>query len=180
MDDIQFNLEGLDSLLGKLEAVQYDVKRKGGRSALRKAAKLVAEKVKAAAARIDDAATRENISKNITIRWSNKTFKRTGDLGFRVGILGGARVPAKRVRKRGTATLDELGEFAGAGSKNPGGDTFHWRFIEFGTQKVAAQPFMRPALASSVDEATNAFIKNYELAIDRALKKAAKKAARGA
>lgn len=31
------------------------------------------------------------------------------------------------------------------GKKNAEGDAFYWRFVEFGTSKVAAQPFMRPA-----------------------------------
>jgi HK97 gp10 family phage protein len=32
-----------------------------------------------------------------------------------------------------------------------GGDTRHWRYIEFGTESIAAQPFMRPALASNAE-----------------------------
>ena len=34
-DGVEFDIKGLDSLLGKLAAVTYDLKRKGGRSALR-------------------------------------------------------------------------------------------------------------------------------------------------
>jgi HK97 gp10 family phage protein len=45
-DGVEFSIVGLDSLLGKLEAISYDVKRKGGRSALRKAAQVVAEKAR--------------------------------------------------------------------------------------------------------------------------------------
>lgn len=37
-DGASFSLTGLDELLGKLDAMDYDTKRKGGRFALRKAA----------------------------------------------------------------------------------------------------------------------------------------------
>jgi len=161
MDDIQFNLEGLDSLLGKLEAVQYDVKRKGGRSALRKAAKLVADKAKAGALRMDDPGTGRSIADNIGLRWNGRLFKRTGDLGFRVGVQYGAVIKGD----------------PDTSSNSP---TPHWRLLEFGTEKMAARPFMRPALASNIDAATNEFVTQYEKAIDRAIKRAAKKAAQGA
>lgn len=45
-NEVEFSITGLDSLLGKFEAISYDVKRKGGRSALRKAAQLIAGKMK--------------------------------------------------------------------------------------------------------------------------------------
>jgi len=32
-------------------------------------------------------------------------------------------------------------------SLNKGGDTFYWRFLEFGTKSIKARPFMRPAMA---------------------------------
>lgn len=174
-DTAEFKLEGLDSLLGKLESISYDMKKKGGRAALRKAAAAISAKVVAGAKRVDDSGTAEDISKNISIRWNGRMFKRTGDLGFRVGVLGGARQYANtrdnvRAGKAGKA-------YKTPGSKeNPGGDTWYWRFVEFGTSKVAARPFMRPALAESIAEATAVFISEYEKAIDRAIKRAAKTA----
>ena len=37
-DTVEFSIAGLDSLLGKLDSITDDVKRRGGRAALRKAA----------------------------------------------------------------------------------------------------------------------------------------------
>jgi HK97 gp10 family phage protein len=48
--------------------------------------------------------------------------------------------------------------------------------LEFGTEKMAASPFMRKALADHISEVTNTFITEYEKAIDRAIKRAAKAA----
>jgi HK97 gp10 family phage protein len=170
-DSVKFQLKGVDALVSKLEAISYDVKRKGGRAALRKAAAVISQKVKEGAMRVDDSATPEDISKNITLRWNGRLFKRTGDLGFRIGVLGGA----KQYNNMHTRKGGRRGTYAVGGSHdNPGGDTFYWRFVEFGTSRVAARPFMRPAMAQSISEATDTFIAEYEKAIDRAIKRAAK------
>lgn len=157
-DGVEFSILGLDSLLGKLSEVSVDVRHKGGRAALRKAAQVVVQKAKAGAERIDDKATGRSISDNIALRWNGRLFKRTGDLGFRIGVLHGA------VLKDG-------------GDLSSNAPTPHWRLIEFGTEKMPAAPFMRPALADSISEATNTFVTEYEKAIDRAIRRAAKKAA---
>ncbi|MGA4455345.1 HK97-gp10 family putative phage morphogenesis protein [Pseudomonas fortuita] len=158
-DGVEFSILGLDGLLGKLSAVSVDVRHKGGRAALRKAAQVVVQKAKEGAERIDDKATGRSISDNIALRWNGRLFKRTGDLGFRIGVLHGA------VLKDG-------------GDLSTNAPTPHWRLIEFGTEKMPAAPFMRPALADSISEVTNTFVTEYEKAIDRAIRRAAKKAAR--
>ena len=160
MDDIEFSITGLDSLLGKFEEISYDVKRRGGRSSLRKAAMIVVQKGKEGAHRVDDAETGRSIADNIALRWNGRLFKQSGDLGFRIGVLHGA------VLKSG-----------GDLSKNA--PTPHWRLLEFGTEKMRAQPFLRSALADHISEVTDTFVTEYEKAIDRAIKRAKKKAAKG-
>lgn len=178
-DTVDFSITGLDSLLGKLDAVNYDVKRKGGRSALRKAAQVVAARVKDGARSVDDPATAEMIAENVAVRWSNRRFKRTGDLMFRVGILGGAKQYAntrENVRKgRAGQTYKTGGD-----KRNPGGDTWYWRLVEFGTEKVPARPFMRPAMEQSMGEATAVFVQAFERSINSSIRRAAKRAAKGA
>jgi len=159
-DSLDFSLTGLDSLLGKLEAVSYDVKRRGGRSALRKAAQIVAEKAKEGARRVDDSQTGRSIADNVALRWNGRLFKRTGDLGFRIGVLHGA------VLRNG-------------GDLSSNAPTPHWRLLEFGTEQMRAQPFMRSALADNISAVTTEFLSQYEKALDRAIKRAAKKAAAG-
>ena len=112
---------------------------------------------------MNDPATPKEIAKNIAIRWSGKHFKSTGELMFRVGVLGGAK---------GFAAAS--GEVKGRGKGNPGGDTYYWRFLEFGTSKMAAQPFLRDAIESNQSEAISEFVNQYNIAIDRAIKRAAK------
>ena len=157
-DVVEFKIEGLEALQLKLQAVSVDMQKKGGRFALRKAAQVIRDKAIQNASAIDDPESRESISKNITERWNGRLNKKSGgnDLGFRVGVLGGAKDPGKE------------------DSKNPGGTTFHWRFIEFGTAKMAAKPFMRPALEQSQGQVVDTFVAQYSKALDRALAKAKK------
>jgi len=155
-DGVDFNLTGLDSLLGKLDGISDDLRRKGGRAALRRAGNVIVNKAKANAKRLDDPETGRSIADNVAIRWNNRLFKQTGNLGFRVGVLHGA-VLKKHPDKAVNAP------------------TPHWRLLELGTENMRAQPFMRPAADSSIDEVVNTFTTEYEKSIDRAVKRAGKK-----
>lgn len=154
-DNFQFTLKGVEELNKKLANISKDMKLKGGRFALRKAANVVADRVKQNAAALDDPETAESIFKNVAVRWAPKHFRATGDLKFRVGIMGGAG---------GNKTSEQL-------SGLPGLDTRHWRHKEFGAEKMPAQPFMRRALPETAEKAADTFIAQYKKSIDRALKK---------
>lgn len=162
-DGVQFSIIGLDSLLGKLGEVSHDVKRRGGRAALRKAAQLIRDAAKQNAERVDDAETGRKISTNIAERWNGRLFKRTGNLGFRVGVLTGS------IRHMKKGNPDE-----GAGGPTP-----HAMLVELGTEKARAQPYLRPAMENNINAATDAFVREYEKALDRALARAKKKAVKG-
>ncbi len=66
------------------------------------------------------------------------------------------------------AVLPKPGEAVDTGA---GGPTPHWRLLEFGTEQMAARPFMRPALADNIQQVTDVFVREYSKAIDRAIKK---------
>lgn len=151
----EVKMNGVDALVKKLEALKYDVRYKGGRFALRKAAQVIRDAVKQSAQRLDDAETGRKIADNVSEKWNGRVYKATGDLGFRVGIDQGA------VLSKGGNT--------DAGAKGP---TPHWRLLEFGTEKMVAKPFFRPAAEGSVQAAADEFIRQYDAAIDRALRKA--------
>lgn len=151
-------LKGLDSLLKKIESVKYEAKRKGGRFALRKAAQVMRDEARRGAQQIDDPATGRSIANNIVERWNGRMFKRTGDLGFRVGVQGGAVLPKKG------EPVDKS-----AGAVSPA-----WRLVEFGTSKMRAQPFFRRAGERSAQRATDVFIQEFGKSLDRAIKKAGK------
>lgn len=149
-DDIEFSLVGIDSLIGKLETVTKDLKKKGGRAALRKAAAVVVKEARQNAKRLDDPETGRSIAKNIAARWNGRVFKKTGDIAFRIGVLHGA-------------VLKDHPD------KSKNAPTPHWRLLEFGTEKMPAHPFLRPAIDSTMDKVVNTFLTEYEKALDKAL-----------
>lgn len=148
MAEFEITTTGLDELNAKLTSITEDMRKKGGRYALRKAAQIIQKDAQQRARQFDDPSTPENISENIAIRWNGKLYKRRGDIGFRIGVRGGARPQDSNLA--------------------------HWRLVEFGTSKAAAKPFMRPALQENIANATNEFVTQYNKAIDRALKRAKK------
>ncbi|WP_193090861.1 HK97-gp10 family putative phage morphogenesis protein [Halomonas colorata] len=188
-DPVALNVDGLEPLLARMDNIGYDLRKKGGRFAMRKAANLIRDRARQNAQAIDDPSTANSIADNIVVRFSPKDFRQRGDLVFRVGVLGGAK---------GYAAAS--GEVKGKGKENPGGDTYYWRFIEFGRGPVKApegenlanaqsgeffggdvgpapaQPFMRRALSENIQDATNEFINQYNKSLDRALKKQAREA----
>lgn len=158
MADFSVKMTGVDEIAKKLEGLKYDMAKKGGRFALRKAAQVIRDAARQGAQRVDDSETGRSIARNITEKWNGRLNKRTGDLGFRVGVSQGAVLPKKG------ETPDE----------STSGPTPHWRLLEFGTEKMRARPFMVPAIESSAQQATDTFITEFDRAIERALKKAGK------
>ncbi len=59
------------------------------------AAMVALNAAKAGAEKIDDPGTGRSISDNIVLRWNGRLFKQSGDLGFRIGVLHGAVLPAR-------------------------------------------------------------------------------------
>lgn len=160
-DSLDYEISGLQELRDKLTKLSDTTQGKGGSFALRKAANLVRDVAINNARVIDDPKTSPKISENIAVRKSSKRSTAKGDIKFRVGVLGGAR------------DYSAYGEITTGknASQNPGGDTFYWRFIEFGTQKQPARPFMQPALQQNIGPATDMFIHEWGKAADRAIKR---------
>lgn len=156
-----FELQGMDALRKKLRALPKELQARGFRSAMRKATNVVRDAAIANAAGLDDPETGERIADNIAVRFSPKEYKRNGDVVFRVGVLGGARKPGAGGKLR---------------VKQKGGPTWYWRFLEFGTSKIAARPFMRPALSQNVGKATDVAVLELNKAIDAAVRKVGGKA----
>ena len=153
-------IKGLDEIMAKLKQLPDRVGRNAMKRALRQGARPIRDAARANAKQFDDPATSENISKNIVVQSANRRReKQEGGPVMRVGVLGGAR------------DMRAHGEFKGAGKSNPGGDTFYWRFLEFGTSRMAARPFMRPAMAAAGDKALEATVAAMKAETDKELAK---------
>lgn len=151
--DVTVKIEGLADIDRKLKLLPEKLGRNALKRALRKGANVIKKQAQANAMTIDDPATAENISKNIAVAsGSRKREKEAGGLLMRVGVIGGARL------QRGD-------------NGAPGGNTTHWRFVEFGTSTVAARPFMRNAMVSSAEKALNTTATAMSAEMDKELAK---------
>lgn len=131
------------------------------RRALRRGANVIRDAARNNAKRFDDPETTEQIWKNVTTQGGGRRLeKQMGGPVMRVGVLGGAK------QKKGGGT------YAVGGSKaNPGGDTWYWRLLEFGTSEMPAQPFLRPAAAEKAGAAFDAIVAAMNTELDKELAK---------
>lgn len=167
--DVQLN--GLDGVLERLKTLTPKLQRRVLRSAARKAMLPVRDDARERAMQLDDPQTAESIAKNITIQVSTRRSRQVGGVVMRVGVLGGARQYAntrQNVRKRRAGKT-----YRTLGSKtNPGGDTWYWRFIELGTSRQRAQPFLRPALETRAQQVTDILATEVSQGIDKLISEA--------
>ncbi len=161
-------ITGLDEIKKRLKLVSDDIANKGGRSALRSAANVIRKEARLRAGQLDDPNTPNKIADNIVVRWDRKQFRKTGNPSFRVGILGGAQQYASTKENKRKGRVGKFYKTDGD-KKNPGGDTFYWRFLEFGTEKMAPKPFMRPAMDAQKRQAIDKFVEAYKKQLDKLL-----------
>ena len=128
-----------------------EVMKNAARRSARKAMAIVRDAARSGAKAIDDPQTSEKIWKNIAIA-AGKT-RNPNEVVMRVGVRGGA-------------------SFSNPNPPNTsGGDTRHWRWIEFGSVHNPPTPFMRPALQNNIQAVTNSFTENFNKEIDKELAK---------
>ncbi|MEO8466243.1 MAG: HK97-gp10 family putative phage morphogenesis protein [Gammaproteobacteria bacterium] len=130
-----------------MRSLSVKLQKKALAAAVRKGANLVRDAAKAGAMAIDDPATAESIYKNVGVSFSARESRRQGGIVYRVGIRGGAR--------------------KGKGGGGPGGDTWYWRLVEFGTSRTQARPFLRPALENNAERATDAIAAELNRQLDK-------------
>ena len=149
---VEFNIEGLDEVQEKLKRLGNPrLMKNAARRSMRKAMAIVRDAARSGAKSIDDPQTSEKIWKNIAIA-AGKT-RNPNEVIMRVGVRGGA-------------------SFSNPNPPNTsGGDTRHWRWLEFGSVHNPSAPFMRPALQNNIQAVTNSFAENFNKEIDKELAK---------
>lgn len=162
MDDgFTVKLEGIDELKRALADASKQIRTKAVRGALRKAGQVISKAAKQAAPVLSAPTRTRNpgtVKKAIAVR-NSKFARQAGDEGVFIGVR-----PLRGSRQK------KLGK---AGAKNPN-DPFYWRFLEFGTKKMKARPFLRPASDSQGETAIKTFMDSVIPQIDKLNAKAGK------
>lgn len=151
-------VHGFDELTRALAEASSTIRKKAVRGALREAAKIFVTSARSAAPILKVPTKRRavgTVRKNIVVR-NSKLARKAGNEGVFVGVrpLRGARTK-------------KLGK---AGANNPN-DPFYWHFLEFGTKKMAARPFLRPA-ADKSSQVIDVFMKRVVPQIEKLNKRA--------
>lgn len=150
MAGVEFDVTGLDDVVNRLQRLANPRKTKSiARKAARQAMNIVRDAASLNARAIDDPDTNEKIFKNIKV--SPGKTKKKDEVIMRVGVDGGAAFTNPNPKP------------------TSGGDTRHWRWIEFGRSGVPAVPFMRPALATNIQQVTNKFVEVFNAELDKEL-----------
>ena len=149
---VEFNIEGLDEVQEKLKRLGNPrLMKNAARRSARKAMAIVRDSARNAAKALDDPQTAEKIWKNIAIA-AGKT-RNPSEVVMRVGVRGGASFSNPNP------------------PKTSGGDTRHFRWVEFGSANNPPTPFLRPALQNNIQAVTNSFAENFNKEIDKELAK---------
>ncbi|HCM32311.1 MAG TPA: hypothetical protein DIC32_13420 [Acinetobacter radioresistens] len=149
---VEVKIEGLESVQEKLKRLGNPrLMKNAARRSARKAMAIVRDAARNNAKGIDDPQTAEKIWKNIAIA-AGKT-RNPNEVVMRVGVRGGASFSNPNP------------------PKTPGGDTRHFRWLEFGSVHNPPTPFMRPALQNNIQAVTNSFAENFNKEIDKELAK---------
>ncbi len=76
--------------------------------------------------------------------------------------------------KEGSSAVQEMaivGARSGKRLRRRGLDAYYWRFLEFGTSKMAARPFLRPAFDTTMSQQVEAIAQKLKAGIERAVAK---------
>lgn len=132
--------------------------------ALSELGRKVSNKIAVKAMREGGKIVREQARQNAPVLSQSTPYRRAGTLKKAIKsstkVLKNGKIGTV-IRVKGL-TAKQRGAFkaknASSGAYNPK-DPFYWRFIEFGTSKMPAKPFLRPAFEQSKEKAATEIIK---------------------
>ena len=147
MASVTVRINGLNQLQDSLAKLERKARNRISAKAMRKGGAIIRDKA------------RENapvLTENVPHRRAG-TLKKAISSRTKVGKNGKTNT---YIWVKGLSNKQVL-KFKGKTGKNAAynpRDPFYWRFVEFGTSKMAAKPFMRPAFQQSKDKAAQAII----------------------
>lgn len=151
-------IHGLEPALRRMRAIGNDktVKRIA-RKAMRQAMNIARDEARQKVKRLDDPTTPEKIWKEIVVQNGRSRNKNT--LVMRVGVRGGARIPyTNNAQNRRAGRVGQ--------TYQADGRVFYWRFLELGTSRQPATPFLRPALYENIEQITDKFVQVFKFELD--------------
>ncbi len=139
----EVKIQGLDEVRRRLKALPKNMRNRELGKALRSGGRMIRNDAKSRVPTLTGL-----VLKNIVMRTSSgRRAGRNADVKVRIGVAS-----------------DRSG-------RDSGTDAFYWIFQEFGTSKMPAHPFLRPAFESNKNEALNAITQSLKKGLIRQAKK---------
>lgn len=155
------NIEGLGPLLQRLEALPREIAGKNGgpvRRALGRAARLVRDEVRANAPKRTGRLEANVIAARVRDDRPPGVAER-----FVVSVRG------RRARYGDTRENRRAGRVGKTYQRD--GEAFYWKFLEFGTAKMPARPFIQPSFAARAQDALDEFTRALGADLDKIVRK---------
>ncbi|QIM65264.1 HK97-gp10 family putative phage morphogenesis protein [Frederiksenia canicola] len=144
---VSVKVNGLKELGKNLQALDKTVRNKISAKAMRAGGRIVRDTARAKAPVLQ-----ENVPhrRKGTLKKSIVERTKVGKNGKTTTLISVRALSSKRI----AAFKTKKGK---SGAYNPH-DPYYWRFVEFGTSKMPAKPFLRPAFEQSKGQAAKAII----------------------
>ncbi|WP_313465640.1 HK97-gp10 family putative phage morphogenesis protein [Stenotrophomonas sp.] len=158
----QIQIEGLDGLLSSLRDLPSALQSKTLQSGMRRGGNLIRDDARSRVARASGFLSTQIVVRKASARERGRAGLSKGDAYLVVGVKTAkvaryARTKRNHRRKRAGKLYEKSGW------------AYYWRFLEFGTRKMAAKPFLTPAAESNGPQAAQVMIDQTWKAIERAI-----------
>ncbi|OWQ56401.1 hypothetical protein CEE60_02700 [Stenotrophomonas maltophilia] len=160
----QVSIQGLDGLLRSLREAPKAVQGRAVQTGMRKGGNVIRDDARRRAPKASGLMASQIVTRRANAR--NRTRAGVGKGGeyFTVGVKSGRRrkyANTKRNQRRGRAGKSYVDR----------GWAYYWRFLEFGTKKLRAQPFLTPAGEAKGPEAAQVIIDETWSALNSQMRK---------
>ncbi len=160
----QVSIQGLDGLLRSLREAPTAIQGRAVQAGMRKGGNVIRDDARLRAPKESGFMASQIVTRRANSRSRQRAGVGQGGEYFTVGVKTGRRrkyANTKRNRRRGR--VGRVYEEAGW--------AYYWRFVEFGTKKMRASPFLTPAGEAKGPEAAQVIINETWAALDKQLKK---------
>ncbi|HEL4830198.1 TPA: HK97 gp10 family phage protein [Stenotrophomonas maltophilia] len=160
----QVSIQGLDGLLRSLREAPKAIQGRAVQAGMRKGGNVIRDDARRRAPKESGFMASQIVTRRANSRSRQRAGVGQGGEYFTVGVKTGRRrkyANTKRNRRRGRVgkVYEETGW------------AYYWRFVEFGTKKMRASPFLTPAGEAKGPEAAQVIINETWAALDKQLKK---------
>lgn len=160
----QVSIQGLDGLLRSLRDAPKAIQGRAVQAGMRKGGNVIRDDARRRAPKASGFMASQIVTRRASAKGRQRAGVGQGGEYFTVGVKTGRRrkyANTKRNQRSGRTGKTYVDR----------GWAYYWRFVEFGTKKMRASPFLTPAGEAKGPEAAQVVIDETWAALDKQLKK---------